>query len=76
MKHIAFLYIALAVAAAGYAAFWFYRADRVEDVIDTGTAALAAARKLSTISLRSRRAAASFSIAPGGRCAASSKFPA
>lgn len=42
MKRIVFLYVGLAIAALGYAAFWFYRADRVEDAIDAGTAALAA----------------------------------
>ena len=42
MKRIVLLWLALAVAASGYAAFWFYRADRVGDAIDAGTAALEA----------------------------------
>ena len=42
MKRIVLLYAALALAAAGYAGFWFYQADRVEDIIDAGVAALKA----------------------------------
>ena len=42
MKRIVLLYLALAVAASGYAAFWFYRADRIGDALDAGTAALGA----------------------------------
>ncbi len=42
MKRIVLLYVGLAVAASGYVAFWLYRADRIEDAIDAGTAALEA----------------------------------
>ena len=42
MKRIVLLYAALALAAAGYAGFWFYRAGQVEDIVDAGIAALEA----------------------------------